>query len=510
MIYLVTRQSQLFTSDLFVHIAVQDSLTILRQWDVIQFDTETLGVDAHIAPVLCAQFGNRAAGHQIVVDTTTIDLRLYKEVLESKLVIGQNLYFDLQFLYGYGIVCRKVYDTMIVEQLLYLGYPSVDKGGPSYALAAISMRRLGKYIDKSVRGKIIYLGLTDEVIQYAANDVVDLEDIKDSQWKECIEKNCTEAARLECAFVPVLAYCSWCGIKLDAVKWSAKMEQDKLKFNTALTKLKEYVATLGDKKLQTKAVQLSLFDDIPAQELGGLVWPVPFVKAPKGNKEKIISFMESLGFKLPVDEDGKKTIDQKELKQQKGINDAFLKVYLAYTEAYKVVTTYGITYLNSINPKTGRIHTSFKQLAADTGRIACGNGDEDEEDIKINPDLAKLKGFPTVTKNTYLKCGYPNIQTLPSDEVTRTCFVSEPGNDFCSCDWSAIESRLGADIYNEKSMIEEFNHGSGDMHSLVAQKIFDELADVPVKEIKEKFPHLRKEAKPVELDCEDSLYGNIQ
>ena len=69
------------------------------------------------------------------VDCTTVDIKLYKEALETKWVIGQNLKFDLQFLYNYGIIPRKVYDTMIVEQLLHLGYPS---GVISYALNAIA------------------------------------------------------------------------------------------------------------------------------------------------------------------------------------------------------------------------------------------------------------------------------------------------------------------------------------------------------------------------------------
>ena len=54
-------------------------------------------------------------------------------------------------------------------------------------------------------------------------------------------------------------------------------------------------------------------------------------------------------------------------------------------------------------------------------------------------------------------------------------------------------------------MIDEFLHGSGDLHSLVASKIFKELVNVPVKDIKTLYPDLRKKAKPVELDCEDSL-----
>lgn len=63
-----------------------------------------------------------------------------------------------------------------------------------------------------------------------------------------------------------------------------------------------------------------------------------------------------------------------------------------------------------------------------------------------------------------------------------------------------IESRLGADIYDEPAMIEEYLHGSGDMHSLVAKKCFpDELKDIDVKDIKKKRPDLRKKAKGPEF-----------
>lgn len=55
-------------------------------------------------------------------------------------------------------------------------------------------------------------------------------------------------------------------------------------------------------------------------------------------------------------------------------------------------------------------------------------------------------------------------------------------------------------------MIEEFLHGSGDMHSLVAKMIFPELKDVPVKEIKKKYPHLRNAAKPVEFSQQFDLF----
>ena len=503
MIYLVTNQLNLFDSDAYKIISIQEALDIIKDWIIIQFDTETKGVDARITPILCAQLGNKKAGVQIVIDCKTVDITEFKSKLESTLIVGQNLYFDLQFLYSKGIICRNVYDTMIVEQLLYLGYPAYKKdatiSGPSMSLAAIADRRLGIQIDKSVRGQIIWRGLDTNVILYAAKDVEHLEDIMWSQVAECKRKNCLIAAKLECDFVPVLAYGAWCGIKLDTNVWEYKMSLDKAKLVDAVIKLKEFVVKQGNPKFIKRELQGTLFEGFDNEPKCAFEWGVPGIKA---KKQPIMEFIKSLGFDISSldknTKESKDSIDLKALKKQKGINDEFLSLYIEYSEAYKVVTTYGITYINAINPITGRIHTSFKQLAADTGRIACGNS-EDVESIKINPDLAKLKGFPLSTTDVTKKCGYPNIQTLPSDELTRKAFIAEKGNLFCSCDWSAIESRLGADIYQEKSMIDEFLHGSGDMHSLVAKMVFEELKDVPVSEIKSKFPKLRSQAKPIEF-----------
>jgi DNA polymerase I-like protein with 3'-5' exonuclease and polymerase domains len=70
----------------------------------------------------------------------------------------------------------------------------------------------------------------------------------------------------------------------------------------------------------------------------------------------------------------------------------------------------------------------------------------------------------------------------------------------CSCDYSALESRLGADIYNEQAMLDEFLHGGGDMHSLCAKMVFTkELEGIEVKDVKHKRPDLRKKVKAVEF-----------
>lgn len=170
MVYLVTREQSLFTNEYYKRITIEESLQMLSKCKKIQFDTETSGRDPHICNLLCVQFGSREFDFQIVVDTSTVSVLEYKEVLTTKLIIGQNLKFDLQFLYNYGIVPLYVYDTMIVEQLLYLGWSS-NPAKPNFiscSLSAIADRRLNIDIDKSIRSQIIWRGLDTEVILYAA------------------------------------------------------------------------------------------------------------------------------------------------------------------------------------------------------------------------------------------------------------------------------------------------------------------------------------------------------
>lgn len=477
MVYLVTGQPDLFENPNYKLMSVEESLQLLSSCKILQYDSETMGVDARICDLLCVQFGNKEKDFQIVIDTTTVSILLYKSILEDKYIVGQNLKFDLQFLYNYGIIPRKVYDTMIVEQLLYLGYPS---GTISYSLASIAQRRLGIDIDKSIRGQIIWRGLDEQVILYSANDVKWLEDIMYSQLKDCEEKQCKVGAKLECDFVPVISYLEWCGIKLDENKWLVKMKKDKENLDKAKEALDRFVTSNQNLSQFTHIErQGDLFSGFNSEPLCTINW---------SSSRQVVQLAKILGFDTTVQDkktkEDKDSVLEKHLKTQKGINDEFLDLYFAYQEYAKVVSSFGQSQLNMINPKTGRCHTIYKQLGAASGRMSCGSQ-------QPNHALAKLKGIPAKD------CTYCNFQQLPSDEVTRSCFVAEEGNLFCSCDYSALESRLGADIYQEHSMIEEFLYKSGDIHSLVAKACFPELKDKTTEEIKKNYPHLRKKAKPI-------------
>jgi DNA polymerase I-like protein with 3'-5' exonuclease and polymerase domains len=457
--------------------SVEDSLKILESLDAIQYDSETIGLDPHVGKLLSIQFGSKKLDIQIVVDCDTIDILKYKDILENKLLIGHNLKFDLQFLYNYGIVPLKVYDTMIIEQLLFLGYYSLR-----YNLAAVVKRRLNITLDKSIRAQIERRGLDEQVIIYAAYDVRDLEDIKEQQEKECQLKNCILAQKIENNFVPVIAYLEWCGIRLDVSKWTEIINKNYSIVCETTDKLNKIVLDLSE-KYPNKFDNYQFIDRTLFGKECAINWNSP---------KQCIPLFEKLGFKLDVlDKDThemKKSLAENVLESQRGIHDELLDTFLKYKEAYKQYSTYGYTYIDSINPNTGRIHTEFKQLGADTSRMSCG------DDTARNHDLAKLKGIDPS------RCRYVALQTLPKEAEVRHCFIPEDDNLMTSCDYSAMESRLGANIYNEPAMIKEFLEGTGDLHSLTAKACFPkELEGIEVKDIKRLRPDLRDRAKPVEF-----------
>ena len=380
---------------------------------------------------------------------------------------------------------------------------------------------------------------------YAAGDVVYLEDIRDQQMKECEQKTCKVAAQVENAFVPVIAYLEWCGIRLDTKKWQMKMYDNEKKRDESLEKLNQWVVDYfkshggtSDGFIETDYTIMEKFDtqcvwhDIPPGVTGnehvyeerskdpilGFDYLRKYIKIKKkcdyvtvntqGNlfdgfdlepkccinwasSRQTIPFFQMLGFDTTAKDkktgDAKDSVVEKVLAKQKGIADDFLKLYFAYKEKFKDCSTYGQNYIDAINPKTDRIHTTFWQLGAASGRMSCGSRN-------TNTDLAHLKGIAPS------RCKYVQLQNLPSDEITRGAFVPKRGNLMTACDYSALESRLGADIYDEPEMLEEFLNRSGDMHSLCAKLVFhEELKDIPIEEIKDKRPDLRKKVKPIEF-----------
>ena len=459
MIYLVTKQQSLWTSDRYKVISAEEALELLAPLSVVELDTETMGLDPYTKELLTVQLG--CAEFQVVIDCTSVDIHLFKEYMENpqRMFLGWNIKFDLKFLYHQRIVPLRVYDGYLAEKLLWLGYPA---GMHEMSLKAASINYLGVDMDKSVRGKIIQTGLTEDVIVYAAGDVSYLGKIRDKQLVELEKKGLLKAIDFENEFVKCLAYIEYCGAKLDVDKWKIKMATD-------LNNLEKYEAELNEwveeseysSKYCSVNIQGDLFNGFDTKPRCHINWT---------SSQQVIPLFEELGLNLKVldkkTKHYKKSVDIKVVEPQAS-KSPLIPIYIKYKKAAIIVNTFGQKFLNLINPVTGRIHANFNQLGTDTGRLSSTE---------------------------------PNLQNLPHDAQTRACFVSDKGNRWISADYSGQESYLMASMANDEAMLDELINGSGDLHSLTAKMVFQQIPrDMPLKDIKKNFKDLRQEAKGYEF-----------
>ena len=459
MIYLVTKQQSLWTSDRYKVISAEEALELLAPLSVVELDTETMGLDPYTKELLTVQLG--CAEFQVVIDCTSVDIHLFKEYMENpqRMFLGWNIKFDLKFLYHQRIVPLRVYDGYLAEKLLWLGYPA---GMHEMSLKAASINYLGVDMDKSVRGKIIQTGLTEDVIVYAAGDVSYLGKIRDKQLIELEKKGLLKAIDFENEFVKCLAYIEYCGAKLDVDKWKIKMATD-------LNNLEKYEAELNEwveeseysSKYCSVNIQGDLFNGFDTKPRCHINWT---------SSQQVIPLFEELGLNLKVldkkTKHYKKSVDIKVVEPQAS-KSPLIPIYIKYKKAAIIVNTFGQKFLNLINPVTGRIHANFNQLGTDTGRLSSTE---------------------------------PNLQNLPHDAQTRACFVSDKGNRWISADYSGQESYLMASMANDEAMLDELINGSVDLHSLTAKMVFQQIPrDMPLKDIKKNFKDLRQEAKGYEF-----------
>ena len=115
---------------------------------------------------------------------------------------------------------------------------------------------------------------------------------------------------------------------------------------------------------------------------------------------------------------------------------------LDWRQLAKLKSTYADALVESINPLTGRVHTSFSMVGASTGRLSSSD---------------------------------PNVQNIPirtaEGRQIRTAFVAAPGHKLISADYSQIELRLVAHVAGEATMIEAFHNGV-DIHARTASEVF--------------------------------------
>lgn len=401
--------------------------------------------------ILCYQLGD--SNNQFVIDNSAYPLSMFKSLFEdnSKLFIFTNGFFDVRFFWHYNIELSNIWDCFLVERILSRGIEH-EKG--YLGLTSMCKRYCNVELSKEVRGEISWRGLDTSVIQYAANDVVHMENIMGQQLVKAKELDLVNYINLEHLFLPILAKISYKGFKIDTVKWlniAKSNESLKLEY---LSKLDQWL--IDNKHDEYFEDQLDMFSDARKCLLN---W---------ASSKQVIKLFKKIGINVEVRDKikggTKNSVEGKHLIKQKN-KFAILPIYLKFKEISKELSTYGEKFIkDNYNPISGRVHSEFFQVLS-TGRISSTN---------------------------------PNLQNISATEDTgevsllRKCFVADKGNTLVIGDYSSQEPRILADKSEDPILIDFIVNGDGDIHSLVATMISEFLLGKSIKVTKKDNPLIVK------------------
>ncbi|MEI6766008.1 MAG: DNA polymerase I [Bacteroidota bacterium] len=391
------------------------------------FDTETTGIDHGRSELIGFSFAikpheawyvalpeNYNEAYAIVAE--------FKDLFEDAGIAktGQNLKFDIAMLRWYDIeVNGTLFDTMIAHYLLQPDQRhNMDFLSETYL--DYSPVPIESLIGKKGKGQGSMRNVPlDQLCEYAAEDADVTLQLRNVFLPE-LKKTNTEPLfnEIETPLIPVLAAMEAEGIKIDKQA------------------LNDYSAQLLSevKQLELDIFQMAgtEFNISSPKQLGDILFDrLKIAEKPKKTATKQYSTAEDVLAKL--------------------LNKhPIVQAILDYRSLTKLKSTYVDTLPEMINPRTGRVHTSFNQAVAATGRLSSNN---------------------------------PNLQNIPirteRGREIRKAFV--PRNDdyvLLSADYSQIELRIIASISGEKHMIEDFKNGL-DIHAATAARVYGiDVADV--------------------------------
>jgi len=378
---------------------------------IIAIDTEGSDLDPYRARLLLLQIAVK--DRAFVIDCTKVDISPLKNLLEGErpLKIAQNSKFDYELLkVKANIKLGNLFDTMLAERILTCGVSR------EISLKTIAAKYLNMQIDKTVRDTFSDLSnpalrgnFSKGQLEYAARDVQVLYEIFSKQYKQLRDDELIETAKLEFAVVPVVSEMELYGSLIDKEKWSAHIKELEIKRNEI------------NKEIQDQIRHLSPYSQV---DLFGNMSDTVNLDSPL----QLLEIFKKLGENL-------ENTSESTLQKSKS---ELAKKLLEYRGYEKMITAFGQTILDKINPITGRLHPDFIQIGADTGRFACNN---------------------------------PNLQQIPTDSGFRSCFVAKKGYKLITADYSQIELRIMAEVSEDTAFLEAFEKDI-DLHSLTASQMF--------------------------------------
>ncbi|MFP5079344.1 DNA polymerase I [Pedobacter sp. JCM 36344] len=398
----------------------KELIELLLKQERISFDTETTGIDANIADLVGLSFCIKPGeGYYIPLSAlrneALLILEEFRPVWESDHIVkvGQNIKYDMLILKWYGINIKgRLFDTMLAHYLIdpdtrhnmdvlsenYLCYSPIS----ITTLIGTKGKNQGNMRDVEV----------EKVVDYAAEDAdvtLQLADTFEPMLKELnAEKLATE---VENPLIYVLADIEKEGVRIDMdtlINYSKELEIEIRKFEQNVYEKCGVTFNLASPKQLGEV----LFDKLCLD--------------PKAKKTKT----------------GQYQTGEDVLMALAGKSDV-VKDILDFRQLQKLKSTYVDALPLLVNPKTGRVHTSYNQAVAATGRLSSNN---------------------------------PNLQNIPirterGREVRKAFIPRDENHVLLSADYSQIELRIIADISKEENMLYAFNNGI-DIHTATAARVY--------------------------------------
>jgi DNA polymerase-1 len=411
----------------------------------ICFDTETTGLDANNSELVGIAFSIKE--HEAYYVPVPADqaaalaiVNIFKPLLENPdiLKIGQNIKYDYLIMRWYGVMCQGlIFDTMLAHYLLepetrhnlnylsetYLGYAPVSiesligtKGKNQLSMRDVPLERIKEYAGEDA----------DITLRLKNKLAPEIE-------KEGFEKLYWET---EAPLVNALVEMEYNGIKVDA------------------DFLGEYSKELEGKISKAEA---------KIHKMAG----VPFnIASPKQVGEVLFKHLR-IPYRWSKTKTGQYSTNEQKLTELAGEHPIVAEI-LDYRGMAKLKSTYVDALPKLINPKTGRIHSSFNQALTATGRLSSNN---------------------------------PNLQNIPirtpEGRRVRKAFVPRSEEyTLLAADYSQIELRIIAELSGDEAMLEAFQKGL-DIHRATAARVYN----VPLDEVT---PEQRRNAKTVNFSI---IYG---
>jgi DNA polymerase-1 len=415
--------------------AIKKLVTELKKQEEICFDTETTGIDANEAELVGLSFSIKPGEAYYI--PCPADQKKTKEILvhfeplfadKKKTWIGQNIKYDMLVLKWYGIeIAGNLFDTMLAH---YVIEPDGKRG-----MDDLSAKYLGYepvHIEELIgkkgknQGNMRDVEL-DKIKDYAAEDADITLQLKNVFWpllkKKEVEKIFYE---VENPLVKVLADMEYEGVRIDEEflkDYSKELEKDAKKAEESVYKQAGVRFNLASPKQLGEV----LFDKLKLD--------------PSAKKTKTGQYQTGEDVLLKLAAKGNQIVDD----------------ILAFRELTKLKSTYVDSLPLLVNKKTGRVHTTYGQAVAVTGRLASNN---------------------------------PNLQNIPvrterGKEIRKAFIPKDSKHVLLSADYSQIELRIVAAISSDKNMCNAFKDGT-DIHTATASRVYNVSEKEVTKEMRYK------------------------